>query len=147
MDKPNLNQIVDQVIMMDKLNLNQLIDQINDQFENNEYHRNRYQIIDDNLVITTNNERYQCLLIGIDANSTAKETKRALIRQLIDMFKHLIRHAPEHQAEFLKTWKADDDNYYDADDVLDILDNWHESTLHNQAIVEKMQAALNQRTF
>lgn len=147
MDKLNLNQRVDQIITIEKLNLNQIVDQINDQFENNEYHRNRYQIIDDNLVITTDNERYQCLLIGIDANSTVKEVKRAIIRQLISMLKHLIRHAPDHQAEFLKSWKADNDNYYDADDVLDILDNWRESTLHNQSVVEKMQAALNQRTF
>ena len=144
MDKLNLNQRVDQIIMMDKLNLNQLVDQINDQFEGSEYHRNRYQIIDDNLVITTDNERYQRPIVGIDANSTAKEAKRALITQIISMLKHLIRHAPEHQAEFLKTWKADnDDNYYDADEVLDILDNWHESTLHNQAVIEKMQKMIN----
>lgn len=127
---------------MDKLNLNQLVDQINDQFENNEYHLNRYQIIDNNLVITTDNERYQRPLVGINANSTTKEAQRALINQLISMFKHLICHTPENQAEFLKNWKASDD-YYDADDVLDILDNWHESTLHSQAVVENMQKTLD----
>lgn len=128
---------------MTKLNLNQLIDQINDQFENNEYHLNRYQIIDDNLVITTDNERYQRPLVGIDANLTIEEAQRALINQLINMLNYSICHTPERQAEFLKTWKASNDDYYDADDVLDILDNWHEATIHNQAVIENMQEALN----